>query len=295
MKDDSSLSQLEKINRFTRKALTEDEVYCFSVILCDNETDRDNERFSINALNSLAKMFIGKTGIFDHNPKGENQTARIFDTEVITDTSRKTSADEPYTCLKASAYMVRTSKNEDLIKEIDAGIKKEVSVSCCVSKHICSICHCDNKIKACTHKKGRIYNGQKCSIILDDATDAYEWSFVAVPAQINAGVTKHFTGYPDEAETVTLNKSDYITLKAKADNSCEAFETVTEELRRDIIRMSFILNPQTSVKTLCRLAEGMTLQELVSFRSNLSNEMALYKPAQTLKDLKPDNNNQFKL
>ena len=71
---------MAKINVHTRKELSKDEVYAFPVILCDNEVDRDNERFSIDSLNVLKEMFVGKTGIFDHNPKGENQTARIFDT-----------------------------------------------------------------------------------------------------------------------------------------------------------------------------------------------------------------------
>ncbi len=44
---------LDKINRFTRRKLTEDEVYVFSVILCDNDIDRDCERFSDGALQSL--------------------------------------------------------------------------------------------------------------------------------------------------------------------------------------------------------------------------------------------------
>ena len=46
---------LEKINRFTRRKLTEDEVYVFSVILCDNDIDRDCERFSDNALEALVE------------------------------------------------------------------------------------------------------------------------------------------------------------------------------------------------------------------------------------------------
>ena len=35
---------LEKINRFTVKALSADEVYSFNVILCDNDVDRDGAR-----------------------------------------------------------------------------------------------------------------------------------------------------------------------------------------------------------------------------------------------------------
>lgn len=288
--------KLDKLNTFTRSELKSDDVYIFSVILCDNEIDRDNERFSVKALDLLAKMFVGKTGIFDHNPKGENQTARIFDTKIEKNLNRKTSSGEPYTYIKAEAYMVRTAKNADLIKEIDAGIKKEVSVSCSVSKQICSICGTDTKVKACSHKKGRIYSGKKCHIILEKPLDAYEWSFVAVPAQINAGVTKHFSGDNfNFDDTVMIKSSEYLALKEKAEETDENMKLITENLKRDIIKMSFTLHPELSVKALSRIAEGMTLSELISFKDELSKGMTTTYNLQTLKDLKPDNNKQFKL
>ena len=42
----------------------------------------------------------------------------------------------------------------------------------------------------CHHVKGRTYNGKLCWGELKGAKDAYEWSFVAVPAQRKAGVIK---------------------------------------------------------------------------------------------------------
>ena len=39
-KDDLAL-----INRYTRRPFSEEEIYTFSVVLCDNEVDRDFERF----------------------------------------------------------------------------------------------------------------------------------------------------------------------------------------------------------------------------------------------------------
>lgn len=38
--------QLAQINRYSRRELTAQEVYVFSLILCDNEIDRDYERFT---------------------------------------------------------------------------------------------------------------------------------------------------------------------------------------------------------------------------------------------------------
>lgn len=123
-------NELAKINSFTRRNFTEKELYTFPVTLCDNDIDRDGEAFSDAALEQMQGLFVGKTGIFDHDPKGENQSARIYDTEIITDPEKVTAFGAPYKYLRGKAYMVRTDANKSLIAEIDAGIKKEVSVSC---------------------------------------------------------------------------------------------------------------------------------------------------------------------
>lgn len=183
---------LEKINSFTQKELTLDDIYIYHVRLCDNDIDRDVECFADNSLIQLQKLFVGKTGIFDHNPTANGQVSRIFDTEVVSDNSKLTIDGRPYKWLKGYAYMIKTPTNADLIKEIDGGIKKEVSISCSAKSHKCSICGTNKFKNSCSHLKNSHYNGKLCYTILDDITDAYEWSFVAVPAQVNAGVIKHF-------------------------------------------------------------------------------------------------------
>lgn len=222
---------LEQLNTFTRRTHTIDEVYLFDLILCDNEIDRDGDCFSEDALNALKDRFVGVTGIFDHNPRCGNQTARIFDTAVCVDDTRKTQNGQPYRYLKANAYMIRTEQNADLIREIDGGIKKEVSISCAASKQICSICGANRLQKNCGHIKGRHYGGALCFCVLDGITDAYEWSFVAVPAQKNAGVTKRMGGTAPDGETAALRNA--------LDNANRTLDTLTEQLRREVVRLCY--------------------------------------------------------
>ena len=54
--------QLEAINNLAKAHLTAEQVYVFSLRLCDDQVDRDFERFDSAALPGLAKLFIGKTG-----------------------------------------------------------------------------------------------------------------------------------------------------------------------------------------------------------------------------------------
>ena len=81
---------LDKINALTRRKFKAEELYTFPVVLCHNDIDRDYERFSDEALDKMAELFVGTTGIFDHNPTADNQSARIYDTEVVTDPEKQT-------------------------------------------------------------------------------------------------------------------------------------------------------------------------------------------------------------
>lgn len=274
---------LEKINKFTTRELQEDEVYCFNVVLCDNDIDRDCEKFSREALLKLSELYVGKTGIFNHDPKGENQTARIFDACVIDDVTKKTADGETYSYLAAKAYMVKTEKNADLIKEIEGGIKKEVSVGCSVSKRICSVCSKDLTASACAHKKGKSYNGKRCYHVLNDPTDAYEWSFVAVPAQRNAGVTKRYTENG---------------IEKSYDTESAILQELSDDLKKDILRLSFLQGDSIPVSVTKAAIERMDVSELLQLKKSLCSEAlkpssceleaAMSKPA-------PIKNQSFKL
>ena len=195
---------LAAINALARSELTEEQIYTFAVRLCDNEVDRDFERFPRKSLEALAGLFVGKSGIFDHVWSAKGQTARLYRTEVVEEPGRTTGAGDPACWLKGYAYMVRTEGNRDLIAEIEGGIKKEISVGCAVNRTACSIC--GSAAGSCGHRRGEICDGRLCFFNLEEPVDAYEWSFVAVPAQRRAGVVKTMK-QPDQAERIRRAKA----------------------------------------------------------------------------------------
>ena len=250
------MTNLEKLNQFTRREHTENEVYLFDVILCDNDIDRDLESFSEKALEQMKDLFIGKTGIFDHNLKSSGQTARIYDTELIKSPDKKTKDGRPLISLKANAYMIRTGSNADFIKEIDGGIKKEVSVSCRAGRQVCSVCGADKAESVCSHIPGKTYAGKCCHTILDNIQDAYEWSFVAVPAQTAAGVTKHFRN-PQETPVSEENTA--------------LLAEIEQQMRSEVVQLCLRQSGCIS-KALQTAAEKMDLQELLRFKKSLLEE-----------------------
>ncbi len=273
--------ELELIGQFARKKLERDEIYTFSLILCDNEIDRDNEKFTVSALHTLAKLFIGKTGIFDHNMSSKDQTARVYSAEVITEQGRKTADGEDYTYIKAKAYMVKTEKNKDLIAEIEAGIKKETSVGCCVRDISCSICGKNIKTEGCEHQKGKMYGGKLCCYHLSDPTDAYEWSFVAVPAQRNAGVIKSFN-------------------PASASNDmAEWANEYREELKSSVVRYAASVLPEMNGETLSEICTSMNVKALRemrdAFRKSAQKKLPLVRQLEINNEENGNENSEYKI
>lgn len=261
---------LEQLNRFTRRKHTAQEVYMFDVILCDNEVDRDGECFTKQALETLCRRFEGVTGIFDHDPKGSRQTARIFATELVEDPARRTAYGAAYTYLKACAYMIRTDSNQDLIREIDGGIKKEVSVSCAAKTSRCSVC---GSTGACAHEKSKVYGGRLCYRELEDISDVYEWSFVAVPAQVHAGVTKQYGASGGEDP---VRKA----LQAQLDAHQQAVALARQDARKQIRQLLAATHSKSAAEAVMQSLEGMELARLYQYKDALRRDFSRQCAAQ---------------
>lgn len=252
---------LEDINRLSRASLSAQEVYAFSLCLCDNEVDRDQERFPEKTLEQLAPLFVGKSGLFDHSWSARGQAARLYRTEVVREPERLTQAGDGYCWLKGWAYMVRTPDNQGLIAEIEGGIKKEVSVGCAVKRAVCSICGAERG-QSCGHKPGEVYDGAQCFFQLEEAVDAYEFSFVAVPAQPRAGVVKRFGS--EGTELRTLRKQ------------AELGQRYLTGLRREVVRLAMLadghLDGKIFTKAVGRLDEAELLELKRAYEAQIAKK-----------------------
>lgn len=312
LKSVATNEDLAKIQQFSRRELLPEEIYVFNVDLCNNDVDRDYEKFSVETLKQMAELFVGKTGIFDHSMKSADQTARIFDAFVEKVNGKKTADGEDFYSLKAKAYMLNNEENKSLIDSIEAGIKKEVSVSCSVDKAYCSICHTDRKRAACEHRKGKMYGDRLCFNILTDATDAYEFSFVAVPAQREAGVTKSFS-VKEEAEmqdiVKMISQGDEITLSKSQTNELYSYieglkqeaelgEAYKKKLIKQVVDLFKSAFPKMDEALFVSVASVMTSKELLGFCDGMKKSLneSKIKPQLAVKaETKTNDYSDFKI
>ena len=275
----ATAAQLEAINAQAKAELTAEQVYVFSVRLCDDQIDRDGERFDTAALPVLAKMFVGKTGIVDHKWSASGQVARIFETQVV--------CEDGVSYIKAWAYIRRGGNAEEIIADIEAGIKKEISVGCAMGRAVCSIC--GGEYGTCGHHKGEYYDGMLCCVILKEPMDAYEFSFVAVPAQREAGVIKGLgeghrclKDLADEFGAQGEYRAMYI--QAKLGQKYE------KQLRDDVVRLFLSLDMGLTEPVLRSITQKVSAEELLQLKEALEERVAEYLPVQT--QLHPRNREQ---
>ena len=274
--------ELEQINRFSRRKLTADEVYTFAVRLCDNQVDRDGERFESETLDGLAELFVGKTGIFDHDWTARGQTARIYRAEVVEESGEVTAVGDGCRYVKGYAYMLRTPGNEELIAQLDGGILREVSVGCAVGRCTCSVC--GQQAGTCAHKKGEHYDGKLCYTRLEGAVDAFEWSFVAVPAQPRAGVIR------------SKGKGRELSLKQLAHEygHGQELERLEKEallgrryltaLRREVVRLAGLGQRDMDLRVMEGITEKLEESELLELKRVYGGQAAKRFPVMTQLD-----------
>ena len=266
--------QLEAINAQARAKMTAEHVYIFSLRLCDDQVDRDFERFDTAALPALARMFIGKTGIVDHRWSSDSQVARIFAAEVV--------REENVSYIKAWAYIRRGGNAEEIIADIEAGIKKEVSVGCSMGFSKCSVC--GSQYGACGHQKGEHYDGQLCCAILQEPMDAYEFSFVAVPAQRSAGVMKGMNGKQMCLKELAEHfgaQAEYRALYQQA----QLGAIYEKQLQSDVVRLCLSLELGVEEPVLRSLTEKAGAEDLMKIKAALEERLGEYMPIVTQLDM----------
>ena len=262
--------QLEAINAQAKAQLTAEQVYVFSLRLCDDQVDREFERFDTAALGALAKLFIGKTGVVDHKWSADKQIARIFETQVVKEAG--------VSYIKAWAYIRRGGSNDEIIADIEAGIKKEVSVGCAMGMAVCSVC--GSEYGTCGHRKGETYDGEVACAILQEPMDAYEFSFVAVPAQRDAGVLKAMGGgnrcLKELAEEFGA-QAEYRALYKQA----QLGQRYEKELQDSVVRLGLSLELGVAEPVLRNLAKTAATEDLLALKEALEARLNEMMPVTT--------------
>ena len=175
--------------------------------------------------------------------------------------------------------MLRTEKNAELIREIEGGIKKEVSVGCSVANTVCSVCGLP--YGSCEHRKGMVYDGKACIAVLCDPVDAYEFSFVAVPAQKEAGVMK-------QAEGGVFMTLDELVAKSGTPALCDSLKALErdaqfgrqcrENMVNEAVSVGLLLDFGATEQTLKKAFSALDDEELTALTKAMTKKAAALFP-----------------
>lgn len=166
---------LQLINAYTRNVVDENDVCLVSAMLCDNDVDRDGERFTTESLYELEKLLVGKAEVMDYK-RHRSERARIISCDVVKSDKQKTALGDDYAGLIAKIYIPFCRNNEDIIVAAFKGDIKDVNIHCAVEQYECSVC--GKEYSECSHKKGEVYDSKLCCCEFVSPYKVYDWSFV---------------------------------------------------------------------------------------------------------------------
>lgn len=224
--------QMALIQPYLIGEIPAEDLYVRSMVLAHNGIDRDRESLSPDLLSDLAETLVGK-GLHIRHPMGlDGDTGpgegRFFAAELITmslDQARQALGDPQLrflpgvteaVLLEASFYTVKTTDNAALLKKIDAGIARDVSIG----------------FRSSNYKRiGQPDNDETLlAYELQPPGEAYEGSLVWLGAQPGAGITKHA-----KTEDIDMDQEELDKLKKAAADAKAEYAVIEKALGADAL------------------------------------------------------------
>lgn len=181
--------EFEHIRPLVSADTTADQLYIFSIKMCNSEIDSDADKLTPTFLQQFADFVTASTIplIKDHNWVAENQVGRVYRAEVLSE--GLDSQGEAYTYVLGYAYV---AANSEIVNRLKLGLLSEVSVGFDGKGYTCSVCGAGVLSHDCKcpngHTFGSTIEGVTVYRNVGECTSALECSFVPVPAQDGAEV-----------------------------------------------------------------------------------------------------------
>lgn len=153
--------QLEKINRFTRSELTEDDVYVFPNMMIDNAVTSYYTIVHENLLRKFSADVKRGVGLLLSHDSNKLPVGRSFDATLVEDWNEDTG--ETSKSLYGDFYIALGRNTEsgmttdDIVSGIDTGTIFDTSIGFSAKSMKCSICGEDVRTWNCPHFPGRDY------------------------------------------------------------------------------------------------------------------------------------------
>jgi hypothetical protein len=202
-------AELARIRPYALEPLEESELYVRQVRLANDAVDRTWERLPRAYLERFAATLPGKPLLLGHDHQ-ETPTGLWFQAEV-----RPAAAGEPGEwVLEAAFYMRKTAANEEIRRQIDAGVVRYASIGFRYDLLLCDLCGSASArpgaAGGCDHWPGRVYDGQVATYSYDGdpaRVEAHEGSLVYLGAQYGAELLKD-AGIRDQGSGIRADKDE---------------------------------------------------------------------------------------
>lgn len=220
------MKTFEELKEELKLNIESTDVYVFECVLSDNRRDRDGDLVSTAALIQLGELLKNSTGLIEHEWNSDSAIGRIIDTEIEVHEDEQNEIGEPYAQLIGLCYIL---KNTDLYEKVLAGVVEGISIAFTTARQ---------------SRRDDIDTN-----VIEEISDAYEWSLVAVPANKSAGIRHKFFklgGRRNMKKSFAKLKS--LVCSGDAENPDELLKELTDETPLSDDEIAAIIAENESLK-----------------------------------------------
>lgn len=162
------------VQSFAKREVAPDDFHIRGMLLCNSARDYYYSRFTVGALDEIVEMLPGSPVMSAHdygtNPEGTFMSAQRVTREVPGVPKRDSQ------WVEALYFVPADSRGNEIVRRIDLGVQREVSIGWRCAGADCS--ECGDPIWACPHIPGDIYKKGICEYHFSGVTSVLEGSFV---------------------------------------------------------------------------------------------------------------------
>lgn len=217
-----------------KRDMTADDVHVRGMWLCNSQPDHYNSRFTLSALDEIAELLPGRPVMrghrYDQLPVGRFFAASREHRGFTSMNGDRVPKNDNY-WVKGMFYVPKDPEGDAIVRRIDTGIYREVSLGWRCLGADCDLCgNPINDRNQCPHVPGEVYDSGLCIYRFSAVTSVLEGSLVFAGGQKD---TSTFT--PGETSARLISKGVQMSL----DEFIEPFDlpsTWMGPLKREFVR-----------------------------------------------------------
>lgn len=172
---------MDQIGRFANTDVDPDSIHIRGMRIVNSARDFYFSRFTLDALDEIAELLPGRPVMLGHDYRSQPVGTFFAAQRIAIPKPKQPKRDSHW--VEALAYYPKDDEGDAIVRRIDIGTWREISLGWASISDECTICHNDMRSFDCPHIPGEVYDRGFCDYEMSGVVSVLEGSHVFAGGQ----------------------------------------------------------------------------------------------------------------